>query len=645
MSTEYDFLFEGLDEPETTTAPNTDAAEVQAKQERAAQKAAAAEAQEAALTAEVDRYIALLPKIEAARPLPAQTGAQEPETPRLSGAAWIEDRLRKVIEPLAAGATVKVGVVGETVAATVIPPAGVKGKPLATAMLAAIHGAGNLGQFEVKRAGGAAFTLRRDGVGATTDAWASHSQKAARFHSDPESRAAVWDAAGLSVPSPKKGMKRQPRVHAFGEDQRGGTVELRLPDGLTIQHVQRARAALRQSLRAPDLEVSERGVHPVLHLNTKAIERSLPKTAALVPTAFTRARTEPEMYAAAKDFTLPIGVRIDPETGKEILLTANLDVTPHGAVFGPTGSGKTVFLSTVVRAAAAQGCADTILWDAKEGSDLRELAFDRSIPGIVHYASGDAVNGALLHRAILFMRDEFDRRKTIARKLAYRGIKYRPRPLLVVMDELPAWLRDQKAMKGDAAKAAQLTEARLDYMGSQARELRIFFIVAGQTAYVEGYPGSIRGNTRTLIQLGEPETVNVNALFAGREKEARDLGNTITADDRGVGVVMDPETRDPVLFRSFFNAPGSPEAVRFDAALRDAPRKRRWAYRLPRGDELGADGTWMQWHPLSEPSSDSLVAQYLDDESFHPYEDRRRDDPTDPSYDPGTPPAPARHLI
>ncbi|MBE5436513.1 hypothetical protein E3G50_003194 [Mycobacteroides abscessus] len=626
----------GQDEPASPGPKREDSADTLRDEKRKA-------TEEERLIAECDRYAAMLPAIAAAQPLAAEW---TPEAP-LSGVEWLVDGVRRALPvPDDSPFTVDVAVNGHAISAAITCPPGTDRREMAALALNELHGRGNLGTFTAKYAeDGVTIYLDRENVTGAHLAWKAHGT-AARLFLDRDGQRKVFNTAGLFQTNQRTKARRWPAVTEWSEDARGGTARLSLPPGMTIAQVVAATGKLAQALRAPDLVVDAAPgtVDPVLHLNTAPLRTELPKSAALDPSMFTRARTEAEQYAAAKDFTLPIGVRTDPETGRMVLLTANLDVTPHGAVFGPTGSGKTVWLAICVRAAAIQGCADIILWDAKEGSDLRELATDPTIPGIVHYAVGDTSKPAPLHRAVLFMRDEFDRRKRIAKRLAHRGIKYRPRPLLVVMDELPAFIRDMKQMGGDSAKAAKLTEARLDYMGSQARELRIFFIVAGQTAYVEGYPGSIRANTRTLIQLGEPEAVNINALFVGKEKAAMELAGTITPDDRGVGVVMDPHTRRPVLFRGFFNAPGTPDAERFDAALRQAPRHRRWAYQLPRGAEAGGDGTWVQWHPLSEPSSDDLQAVWLDDENLRPYPDRVRDDPNSPDYDPGAEPAPERHL-
>lgn len=629
MTDAFEMLF-GTDPAEledTATAAEQAAA-------AAAQAASAAEAQERALTAEVDRYIDLVPAIEAARPLPAQTGGQEPEAPRLSGAAWIEDRLRRVIDPLAAGATVKVGVVGETVAATVIPPAGVRGRPIAEAMLSAIDSAGNLGEFQVKRAGGNVFTLRRDGVGVETDAWARHGQKAAKFHDDPEARAAVWSAAGLTVPSPKKGMKRGPKVVEFGEDARGGTVELRLPDGLTTQHMRKALPALRQSLTAPDLEVTERGVHPVLHLNTKQLAAEFPKVNPLKASMLVRPRNQAERHAAASEFVLPLGVRAD---GAPILIRQ--DVAPHMGVFGGTGQGKTVLLAQMVKAAVLQG-AEVILADAKNGKDLRRIAL-QNLPGVVHYSSNSEAG---LHRVAAYCRDELERRKILAAALQQRGIEYTPTPLLLVFDEVGAWLDDAISGTDKAAReAAQATIANLSYVAAQAREQRMFLLVAGQHAYVSAFSGRWKSNTSTLVVLGPPTDNHRQALFTGEQREqVRELGSQISKAMKGRGLVADTETGEVVMFQGFFN-PAGEAADRFDAEVHRAPKLRRFAWRFPRGDVPGGDGSWQGWTPATDPSSDSLPVQILDRADGTPDPAAAVFDPISSAYRPGRKPLSDAH--
>lgn len=639
MSAEYDFLFEGIDEPtpEPTDAPKSADDEAEAEQEHAAQKAAA-EAQEKALTAEVDRYLAMLPAIETARPLPAQTGGQESETPRLSGAAWVADRLRKTLEPMApAGTQITTGVVGETVAATVQPPAGMKGKPIASAMLAAIEAAGNLGSFEVKRAGGSAFTLRRDGVGVTVDAWASHGQKAGRFYSDPESRAAVWDAAGLSVPGSVKGKKRRPKIHEFSEDQRGGTVELELPGGLTIANVERARAALRQSLNAPALEVSEHGVHPVLHLNTKSVGADFPKVNVMSPALFVRPRTEAERHAAGSSFVLPLGVRGD---GSPILVPQA--ATPHMAVFGGTGSGKTTLITSLLDAACLQG-ASVLLADGRAGSDMRRIALSGR-NGIIGYCAGSQ---ATLHRAVQFAHDEYRRRQALQDLIQRAGHEYRPTPLVLFFDEWGSWLHTLGGGTKEQKAAAEVTRTRMEQLAAEARELKVFVVLAGQHAYVSALPGTLRGNLKTQVVVGRPDDDHLSALFADQRAAAKKVRDGINPNIKGRSLVADVGEEGDMtisMFQGFFNPPG-PAADAMAAAVAAAPRPRRIAWRFPLPGEEGGDGSWQDWTPVSEPSSDSLPAVLLDLPDGTPDPAAAVFDPTSKRYSPGRKPLSNVHVI
>lgn len=636
MSDETFRMLFGGDADETTTAEQSDADDAAAEQQRTA--AAQAEAQERALTAEVDRYIELLPAIERAKPLPPLS--DQPKVESLTGAAWLADRLGKVLAEVApANTSITSGMSddGASVAATVQPPAGVKGLPIAQDMLAAIEAAGNLGMFEIERAGGNAFTIRRDGISGATDPWNRHGVKAGRFHDDRESRKAAWDAAGLSVPGSEKGMRKRPKIHAFGEDERGGTVELELPDGITTTRVQKAVASLRQSLNAPALEVTERGVHPVLHLNTKTIAADFPKVNPMPPTLFVRPRTQAERHVAAESFALPLGVRAD---GSPILID-QADV-PHMAVFGGTGSGKTVLLTSIIDAALVQS-AEVILVDGKAGKDLRRLAFSGR-NGIVHYAAGSE---AVLHRAVKYVSDEFARRKALQERLQRDGKEYRPPVLLLVFDEYGSWIHDLVSAKGERAAAALETVTRMEFLAAQARELKIFLLLSGQHSYVSAMTGTLRDNIKTLVVIGPPSKRHLEALFEGpKRQQAKDLGAAINPKTKGRGLLADTSGDGDMkisMFQGFFNPPG-PDADAMTAAVSAAPRLRRFAYRFPLPDEEGGDGSWQSWTPVTEPSSDSLPVKIIDLPDGRPDPAAVIFDPTSTSYSPGSKPLSTVHI-
>lgn len=631
MSDETFRMLFGGDADETTTAERSDDDDA-AEQQRTA--AAQAEAQERALTAEVDRYIELQPGIEAAKPLPSR--AEQPQQEGvLSGAAWIAQRLEKVIAAVApAGTDIEAGSRGDTAAATVMPPAGEKGKPLAQSMLAAIDAAGNLGHFKVARAGMNGFTLRRDGIGATTDAWTAHGAKAASFHDDPASRPAVWSAAGLSAAGATKGRKRQPKIHGFGEDERGGTVELELPDGLTIEHVRKARSSLRQSLNAPELEVGSRGVHPVLHLNTKNITAEFPKHNPLRPTMLVRPRTEAERHAAGGGLVLPLGVRAD---GSPILIRPA--VTPHMGIFGGTGSGKTTLMTSLIDAACVQG-AEVLLADGRAGRDLRRIALARP-RGVVGYCAGSQ---ATLHRAVAYVHDLYLMRQALQDRLQREGIEYKPKPFVFVFDEWGSFIHTLSKGTKEQKAAAEATVARMEQLAAESRELRVTLVLAGQHSYVSAMTGTLRENIRTLVVIGPPSEQHLAALFEGPKRDqARDLGAQISSTAKGRGIVADTVGEDGEgelrisMFQGFFN-PAGPDADAMAAAVAKSPISRRIGWKFPRGDEAGGDGSWMSFTPVSDPSSDDLPVLFLDDETGKPIPDAAVFDPTSKKYSPGARP-------
>lgn len=640
MADDEDWLFGD----NADVAPETDS---DAGQSDADERQRTAEAQERALDAEADKYAALLPAIAAARPLPAQP-AEASAAPRLSGAEWVAEGVRHTLTPRDPSRySVTVKVVEGSVVAWVTGPVGVDRGAMAQRAVQRLADRGNLGEFEVHPgADPRTVILQRNGVGGSVSAWASHGTRAPNFFDGEAGRDKVFDLAGLYQHRKKNAKaRRYPGVIAFGEDHRGGTATLRLRPGMTLAQVKAAEGKLRQLFRAPDLVVDSApgSVDPIIRLNTQPVARELPATNPIAPERLVRVRTHADRFAAAADFVLPIGVYMDEETGEARPILVNQDKVPHLAVFGGTGSGKTYFVSMLVRAAVLQG-AEVVIWDAKSGGDMADLASDRSIPGVIHYAAGSA---AVLHRTILWVRHEFERRQALAQLLRRRGVKYRPAPLLFISDEFPAWIKDGKKAGGARKEGAMQTEAHLNFIASQARELRVFFCTGGQDAYVEGYAGDIRTNTSTLLVLGQMEKVNADNLFTGSSRDrAVALAETISKAQKGVGVVViNPDDAPPttVKFKGYFNAPGTPEAQRFATAVSQAPQLRRFAYALPRGDVEGGDGTWADWTPATDPSSDSLPVRILDGPDGRPLAEAVLDDPTHADYSPGRRPQPQVH--
>lgn len=586
------------------------------------------------LDAQLQEYMDRLPAIHYAQPL--QPTASESAQP--SRAEWIAQGVDQALSDAPDGYTVRVQYTPAEVSARITVPAGVDAVDSAGPKLARrLAKRGNLGTFEViADPDPLVVHLVREGIGGPGVAWRGHGQRAGNFYADRDSQWRIFELAKLTAVAGDGARTVAPRVHSWGEDSRGGTCELRLPPGMLLGQVQAAEPALRQALNAPHLTVSSRGVYPVIHLNSKQISREFPKMNPLYPGLFVRPRTQAERVAAADDFVLPLGIRAD---GSPILIRQS--VAPHTAIFGGTGQGKTMLLSQMVRAAVLQG-GEVVLADAKNGKDFRALAL-AGLPGVVHYSAGSEAG---LHRAVLMIRDEFERRRTLAAELQRRGVEYRPTPLLLVFDEVGAWLDDQlSGSDKEAKRAAEQTLAHLSYVAAQAREQKCFLLVAGQHAYVSAFSGRWRSNTSTLVVLGPPTENHRAALFSAGEQrdQVRDLGATISKSMKGRGLVADTETGEVALFQGFYNEPGSEAATAFDAALTVTPRLRRFAWRFPTAGEPGSDGSWQDWTPVSDRSSDSLETVYLDGPDSVQDPAMAIYDPTSPRYSPGVRPLRSQH--
>ncbi|GAA4402589.1 FtsK/SpoIIIE domain-containing protein [Tsukamurella soli] len=611
-----------VDAPAPAEPPaETSAAAPDPEPDFAAEQAAQAEAQERALQHAAAEYVAMLPAIEAARPLPATAG----RTTELTGAERIAAGVRSALRNNV-GSTVQI--VRDAVVADVPVKPGVNAHRHGAYLAEYLYAQGNLGQFEahVRPADGHILLIRR-GVAGPGVAWRAAGPRAQKFYEDAAYRDKAFDLVRLRQTRKSDGARRYPRVREWGEDSRGGTVTLDLCPGMLLGQVRAAEPALRQALNLPSLVVDSVGMRPLIRLNSREITRDFPKRNPLLPALFTRPRTQAERHAAAGDFVIPLGVRAD---GSPILISQA--VAPHMGIFGGTGMGKTVLLTQLVQAAVLQG-AEVLLVDAKNGKDLRRIAM-LNLPGVVHYSAGSE---ATLHRAVRYVRDEFERRKALAAALMRDGIEYRPVPLLLVFDEAPAWIDDQiSGTDKDARKAAETTVANLSWIASQAREQKCFILTAGQYAYASAFAGRWKSNTQTLVILGPPSEINRQSLFAAGEPRDRVkvLGAQLTKSMKGRGIVADAETGEIQLFQGFFN--DGEHADAFARALAETPRLRRFAWEFPLPGHDGGDGSWMDWTPTSEPSSDDLPVVYLDGPDGEPDPGVEVYDPTSKRYAPGT---------
>lgn len=638
MTADPDDFDDIFDDEEPAGAETTDEALADAIADELARDLARMQGQKVA--AWVREYMERLPAITAAQPIPAQ--ALE-VSDQVTGAEWAVRGALQCLTPTPAGYTVDAAATpdGDRVTVTVTVPGGVDRERVGAKLAARLRDRGNLGGFyhRVAADGNTLFLVRR-GIGGPSAAWRSHGAKAAAFYADRYAQRKVFELCKLlqrrkSDPT----RKRFPRVYAWGEDARGGTAELRLPPGMLLGQVVAAEPALRQALNSPELRVVGRGVYPVLHLNTKHVSAEFPKVNPLRPTLFVRPRTQAERHVAAKDFVIPLGVR---EDGSPILIRQG--VTPHMGIFGGTGSGKTTLMTSIIDAACVQG-AEVTLADGRAGKDLRRIAYEGR-PGVVSYSAGST---ASLYRAVLYVQDEYRRRQALQERLQRDGVDYEPTPLLFVFDEWGSFIHTLLKGTKEQREAAQATVARMEQLAAESRELRISLVLAGQHSYVSAMTGTLRANIKTLVVIGPPNEQHLDALFEGPKRaQARELGAQISATQKGRGIVADTlgEGEGDLrisMFQGFYNAAGGEPASAFGAALAETPRLRRFAWQFPSPDAEGGDGSWQDWTPVSEPSSDSLPVVYLDGPDGRPDPGVAVYDPTSREYSPGVRPLRAEH--
>lgn len=309
-----------------------------------------------------------------------------------------------------------------------------------------------------------------------------------------------------------------------------------------------------------------------------------------------------EMATATDDLVLPLGTRDD---GTPIRISQSRE--SNVGVFGGAGSGKSVLLAQMIRAALRQN-ATVLVADAMTDPDLRKLA-----PGLAHYSAG---YDAALHRTMRYVLTELDRR-------AHGGGDRRP--MLLVLHEVPAWLHGlMQHGDPDARAGAETTLTRINRIAAQGRAAGVHLLTVGQLAPASVFGGSWLNNTGTIAVLGQP-THQLRTLFpADQLDRVRSLSSKIGRGERGRGIVLNAHTGDADLFRTTYTAADETQPV-------PTPEVARFGWKFPTGDEPGADGSWHGWTPVSNPSSDSLPVIELHDSDAAIF------NPTSQEYQPSAP--------
>lgn len=272
-----------------------------------------------------------------------------------------------------------------------------------------------------------------------------------------------------------------------------------------------------------------------------------PVLPAMVPLAdILPAALSPDQWA-----TLPLGLGADGEP-----VAIDLAAGPHTLVVGPTGSGKTVALVTLVTEALARGHAVVMADPTKAGLDFAALR-----PWMTGWADDYSTARALMEQVYA----EVGRRKgVLKREVAVKWSDLDPdvreregiRPLLVLLDEYGSLALDATVPKGlDKAdplviQAQELNAAKAvvkELVGRVAREARfvgIHLAIALQRPDVAVMgSGELRSNLTSAVQLVPPgRGVSGDALrmvFSGDvvESAAETIRVLDDGHSRGLGIV------------------------------------------------------------------------------------------------------------
>ncbi|MCQ9162932.1 FtsK/SpoIIIE domain-containing protein [Arthrobacter sp. STN4] len=257
----------------------------------------------------------------------------------------------------------------------------------------------------------------------------------------------------------------------------------------------------------------------------------------------------PECQAPADWATLPLGL---DATGS--VVGVDLELGPHTLAAGPTGSGKTIFLTQLIMSAKMRG-HDVIMVDCvKEGADFEAIR---------PWCSGWIENLYDAAEMIQSVYAELTRRKKLVKQHKVRFWADLPasvretenvRPVLLVIDEYFSLILQVKVDKllantllGDELEKQNTQKAIFaTYVQKIAREARfvgIHLAIAMQRPDAAVIGGEFRSNLTSAVQLAKPgslpDRASIAMIFSGDQVDAAsaELAELDDARSRGLAVM------------------------------------------------------------------------------------------------------------
>jgi len=222
--------------------------------------------------------------------------------------------------------------------------------------------------------------------------------------------------------------------------------------------------------------------------------------------------SSPEASLASRKMTIPLSLGVD-WLGKPIF--DDLSTLPHLLVAGSTGSGKSVFMRSIVATFVFNKSAQLILSDTK-GVEFTEFEGNPSIWSGV--SSEIATTPLRTIEQMDLLCKETDRRLELFGRAGHRNIyewnshtsQNNKLPYLVlVIDELA----DIVFLPGEKGRAAKIGADKLDYLTRKARAAGIHVIAGTQRPSVDTVKGVIKANFVARIAFKTASAIDSKVIL------------------------------------------------------------------------------------------------------------------------------------
>ncbi|AGB26995.1 DNA segregation ATPase, FtsK/SpoIIIE family (plasmid) [Mycobacterium sp. JS623] len=258
-------------------------------------------------------------------------------------------------------------------------------------------------------------------------------------------------------------------------------------------------------------------------------------------------------------FTIGIGV---DELGER--LEYALKDYHHWLIIGGTGSGKSVFVRGIIEQLRAGGIP--ILAGDGKGTDYTSLNGEAQM---VMISSSPAEHPRLVHAAV----QELSRRRRVAQERKAAG---HPDPMgfpawAIILDEFATMRNEVAGLYEEHPGKDNAFVEDLRVMFKVGREFRMHMMLSTQDLYARTIPRDILGQCKLIITLGPPSDMTLKQAFTQEmEPKARRVGELISPESQGRGLVAVPETASVKEFQSYWSyTPGTdidgpkvPEGIR-----------------------------------------------------------------------------------